>query len=118
MNKTTEFFNNHEWLKRLLLIAAMLLIILISDVGCVYKRMFGIDCPGCGMTRAWFSFFKGDLHQALVYHPLFWSVPIIFGVVIFEPYIKSKKVIPIIAVIFAISFIGVYLIRLMTNTLP
>lgn len=46
MNKITEFFNNHEWLKRLLLIAGMLLIILISDIGCVYKRMFGIDCPG------------------------------------------------------------------------
>jgi hypothetical protein len=36
---------------------------------CFFKSTFGIDCPGCGMTRAFFSLLKGDLMGSLAYNP-------------------------------------------------
>lgn len=37
--------------------------------GCFFKSTFGIDCPGCGMTRAFFSLLKGNLMESLAYNP-------------------------------------------------
>ena len=37
---------------------------------CMTKRWTGLGCPGCGMTRAFAWLLRGDLSQALTYHPL------------------------------------------------
>ena len=56
-----------------LLIAAFYLVLHIIEVGCPFKFITGISCPGCGMTRAWLSLLlRGDLKAAFHYHPLFW----------------------------------------------
>ena len=39
---------------------------------CPAKEIFGIDCPGCGLTRACLSALRFDLKAAFEYHPLFW----------------------------------------------
>jgi len=31
---------------------------------CLFKNIFGINCPGCGMTRAIFLVFEGDIITA------------------------------------------------------
>jgi len=36
---------------------------------CTMKRLWGIDCPGCGMTRAFISLAHGDVAAALSYNP-------------------------------------------------
>lgn len=36
---------------------------------CFFKSTFGIDCPGCGMTRAFFSLVKGNFMESLAYNP-------------------------------------------------
>lgn len=37
---------------------------------CMLKREFGIDCPGCGMTRCFLSASHGQIVAAWDYHPL------------------------------------------------
>jgi threonine/homoserine/homoserine lactone efflux protein len=37
--------------------------------GCFFKSTFGIDCPGCGMTRAFFALLRGNLMESLAYNP-------------------------------------------------
>lgn len=32
---------------------------------CVFKNLFGFDCPGCGMLRAMSNVFHGDLGRAI-----------------------------------------------------
>lgn len=38
--------------------------------GCPFRRLTGIDCPFCGMTRATVAMGHGRWHDALVLHPL------------------------------------------------
>ncbi len=40
------------------------------DLTCPVKDTWGIDCPGCGGTRAVRSIITGNLHNAFIYNPL------------------------------------------------
>jgi hypothetical protein len=46
--------------------------------GCMFHRLTGLHCPGCGLTRAAHAALNGHLAQALAYNLL---APIIVGVV-------------------------------------
>lgn len=46
----------------------------IALIGCPIKYVTGISCPSCGMTRAWYSVFQGDMQKAVYFHPLFFWV--------------------------------------------
>lgn len=37
---------------------------------CAFRRLSGVACPGCGLTRALAHLAKGEWHAALVMHPL------------------------------------------------
>ena len=41
-----------------------------GPVLCPLRRLTGVWCPTCGMTRAVGWLLHGDLHQSLRYHPL------------------------------------------------
>ena len=41
---------------------------------CPAKRLFGVPCPGCGMTRAVRLLLHGDVASATAMHPLVWLV--------------------------------------------
>lgn len=36
---------------------------------CFYKKFFGIECPGCGMQRAFIELLKGNLWQSTKLYP-------------------------------------------------
>ncbi|RLB47717.1 MAG: hypothetical protein DRJ42_24795, partial [Deltaproteobacteria bacterium] len=53
----------------------ILLLLVASDLLlCPIKLVLGFPCPGCGLTRATFSVFHGDLGEALSHHPLVWLI--------------------------------------------
>ena len=60
------------------------LLMVIFDTTCIVKFVFGIPCPGCGLTRAWVSFFRLDFRSAFEYHPLFWTVPISLYYILYD----------------------------------
>lgn len=37
---------------------------------CLFKTIFHVPCPGCGLTRSFRAIWRGDLSQAIRYHPL------------------------------------------------
>jgi len=37
---------------------------------CVFRRLTGLLCPGCGMTRSMISFFSYNLRLSFFYHPM------------------------------------------------
>lgn len=87
----------------------------LLSMGCLMKEVIGIPCPGCGLTRAWINFLKGNITEAFYYNPLFLFIPILIGLILVrlichnERYIKflNKGIIVII-----ISFIVIYIIRM------
>lgn len=54
----------------------------VFKVGCIFKAVFHVPCPVCGMTRAYLSLLKLDFKSAMYYNPAFWLFPIIclFGI--------------------------------------
>ena len=62
---------------------------------CYIKGLFGIPCPGCGLTRAYGFLLKGDFYRAFFYHPLFWLPPAILVLLILQKFQilhKNKKI--------------------------
>ena len=47
---------------------------------CPFRSIWGISCPGCGMTRALLAVLKGDLLAAFYYH-LLWVVVILYPLI-------------------------------------
>ncbi|MFO7181762.1 MAG: DUF2752 domain-containing protein [Pseudomonadota bacterium] len=47
---------------------------------CPTAALFGVPCPGCGLTRATLRLLRGDVHGALRFHPL---VPVLAPLVAF-----------------------------------
>jgi len=50
----------------------------LFDVSCFIKYVTGVSCPGCGMTHALMKALTFDFREAFRYHPMFWSVPVLF----------------------------------------
>ena len=65
--------------QKLLLTAAAVVLVLAVwhfHLPCVYRFLFGLPCPGCGMTRAVMAALRLDFAAAFGYHWMFWSVPV------------------------------------------
>ena len=41
---------------------------------CAFRNLFGLDCPGCGLTRSFISFAQGDWNASFQFHPLGWMM--------------------------------------------
>ncbi|MCI0361992.1 MAG: DUF2752 domain-containing protein [Planctomycetaceae bacterium] len=48
---------------------------------CMFRRLTGLGCPGCGMTRCFISLAHGDLRMAWHYNP---AGPLLFAMLAFQ----------------------------------
>ena len=60
-------------------------------ITCVFKEYLGFICPGCGMTRATLAALRLDFGTAFHYHPMFWSIPILYLYFLLDKGIFSRK---------------------------
>lgn len=51
---------------------------------CFFKSVYGVPCPGCGMSRALLALAGGDIALAFSFHPLVPLVPFIGLVTLFR----------------------------------
>ena len=122
------------WRDRLVLTAPLAVIGLLAmakPVGsgvtvCPFALITGVACPGCGMTRAASSLIRGDLTNALGYHPL---VPLIALLAVggWAWYLlrRSGRVQPLptrwmntVLIVTGVMLLGVWGARLLSGTLP
>lgn len=97
--------------------AVVVLYVILESFGvtCPIKYITGISCAGCGMSRAWIALLHFNIHEAFMYHPLFFLPPVI---VIFM-LLKSKiniKFYKIFMFTMAGAFVIVYLYRMFIGT--
>ena len=81
---------------------------------CVFKTTYGIPCPGCGMTRAFIYFFRGNISKAFYYHPLFFLLIITLLIVIFrnKDYVSKIYNSKIFWIVILVVFIIVWAVRM------
>lgn len=85
-------------------------------VGCPFRRLTGIPCPLCGMTRAVLSALRLDFSLAFNHHPLFFLMPPLGLFLLFH--VKKGSRLPkwffyIIYILTGILFLSVWIWRLM-----
>lgn len=110
MNTTLKRF-----IKDLTVLVLLILIAYLLDAGCIFKKITGLSCPGCGMTRAWLSVLKGDIEMAFYYHPLFWMVAVVPFLILFRNRIAERHF-NLILISFIVLLMLCYLIRLFTGS--
>ena len=86
-----------------------LIVLLFGFIGCPFRKLFGISCLGCGMSRAWISALQFNFVKAFIYHPL-WILPAVY--VLSYLFLYDTKAYNIICTVMVIMFFVVYFIRL------
>lgn len=119
MGNTQEHKGEAELIRRALSCIGVLFVawlaLYLLDIGCVFRLMTGIPCPGCGMTRAWLAALRLDFAAAFAYHPLFWAVPIAFVLAFVRDGAASNKLkrgIDIMIAVLCGLVISVWIVRL------
>ena len=92
----------------------LLITYLLEIPNCLIKLIWGIPCPGCGMTRAGFSVLKFDFISALKYNPLIFVFPFILFIMIFHeiPLVKKLYKSKILWITLTIIIFATYVLRL------
>ena len=105
---------SHRRIEVITSVAAVVVLYVILEsfgVTCPIKYITGISCAGCGMSRAWIALMHFNIHEAFMYHPLFFLPPVVVIVML----LKSKiniKIYKIIIFTIIIMFAIVYICRL------
>lgn len=96
--------------------AVVVLYVILESFGvtCPIKYITGISCAGCGMSRAWISLLHFNIHDAFMYHPLFFLPPVVVIVMLFKSKINIKFY-KIFMFTMAGAFVIVYLYRMIRN---
>lgn len=81
--------NNKRLIIFFILFFIFLLLILFNfKINCIFKKIFSISCPGCGLTRSIFALLNFDIKSSLYYNilgiPLFIILGITYFLVIFD----------------------------------
>ena len=101
---------------KLLLLSGYILLLVILwelNVKCIFLSLFDIPCPGCGMTRALLAALRLDFKQALFYHPMFWSIPVLGAYFLFDGGLFKKKLWNnLLLCAIGIGFIAVWITKL------
>ena len=94
--------------------AILLFYFLLFALGitCPIKYLTGISCPGCGMSRAYFSLFRLDLNAAFDYHPLWPFVFPVIGSLVFFHTKQKKQAFRVILILALSTMFLTFLIRM------
>lgn len=96
-------------------IALVLLVLVLLDTHCVFKKLTDLPCPTCGMSRAWLSAFRLDLAAAFRYHPMFWGLPVLGLLYVLEGFpFPGERCTKVLYVLMLLGFAGAYILKLVS----
>lgn len=105
-----------KYLKKIVFPLILLLVaVFILDVGCPIRRLTGIPCPGCGMTRACLAAVRLDFAEAFRMHPLWFLIVPLLLLTVLHPgqLFKSKRTENLFWGALTVLVVGVYLVRML-----
>ena len=81
---------------------------------CLNKKLFGIDCPGCGAQRAISLLFQGDLIAAFEMYPAIFTIIPLLGFLLADSFFTIKyanKIIITLMVSSVALILGNYILK-------
>ncbi len=81
---------------------------------CLNKKLFGLDCMGCGMQRSVSLIFHGDFVAAFNMYPAIYTLILLFSVVLinaFKNFEHANKIITTLAILNGIIIIGNFILK-------
>lgn len=109
-NKTKNFF---KIIVICILLAGAAALIYFLDYGCIFRKIFGVICPSCGLSRAFMCCLKLDFAGAFYYHPMIFSLPVLVLYIIKNGVLfKNSVVNRIVLAAIGAGFVLCYIIRL------
>ena len=88
----------------------------IHRFGCPILYLFGVSCPGCGMSRAVRCCLRLDFAGAWHCHPLVFILPVLLALLIV--FRKNNRALWIVLGVFFTLLCGVYVYRAITDIAP
>ncbi len=85
---------------------------------CINKKIFGLDCMGCGMQRSLALILEGDLIAAFYMYPAIYSLIALLGVILlnyFRNFKHAYKIIITLAVVNAVLILGNFIYKTFLN---
>ena len=82
---------------------------------CLNKKLFGLECMGCGLQRSIVLLFKGEFIAAFYMYPALYTLIALFGFIIINTLKNFKygsKIITILAVLNVVIITTSYVIKL------
>ena len=82
---------------------------------CLNKKLFGVDCMGCGLQRAIALIFQGEFVAAFQMYPAVYGLITLFlyvGLNIFFKFKNSNKIIGVLAILTVATIIISFVIKL------
>lgn len=82
---------------------------------CLNKKLFGLDCLGCGAQRALLLVLKGEFSSAFYMYPAIYSILLLLVFLLFNLFIKFKQDFNIKIVLIitnALIIIGSYFLKM------
>ncbi len=92
------------------------LAVLYRFIGCPFRLLFGVSCPGCGMVRAAMRCLRLDFAAAWRLHPLVFALPAVLVLLIV--FRKNAKGTRAVLLAFAGALVAVYIMRIALNAAP
>ncbi len=103
-----------EGIKSLATLAVIILVVVLLDVGCIFERVIGIPCMGCGLTRACLAALSLDFESAFYYNPMFLVTLSLLAVCTFKgsDIFKEKRKNTIFWIVITSTYLLVYAYRM------
>ena len=98
-----------------LFVLIFIIFMYMLNIPCFFKIFFDVECSGCGITRAYINLFRLNIKKAFELNPMFWSVPIVCVLYLFdEKFSKYKRVISTVLNLIYLGFIILGLYRIIS----
>ena len=81
---------------------------------CLNKKLFGIDCMGCGMQRSVALIFQGEFTAAFNMYPAIYTLLLLFAVIAVNTFVNFKyasKIILILAILNGTIIISSFILK-------
>ncbi len=85
---------------------------------CLNKKLFGIDCMGCGMQRSLALIAQGDFIAAFHMYPAIYTLLLLLSVIVvnyFRNFKNAYKIIVILAIVNGVIIVGNFILKTFIN---